>query len=227
MVIGNGLMAKTFSNYRDDNTIIIFASGVSNSTTHDSSEFIREFNLVKETVNNNNKKFVYFSTCSIDDASVNQNPYVEHKLQIEDFIIHNCEDYLIFRVSNVVGPFGNKNTIMNYLFEAVKNRKKIDVWSKAERNLIDRVDLQWIVSEILNKNESCKIINIATRESVLVVDILKLIENHLGIKGTVNMLEKGNKINIDISYVNDYIKEIESKKNKGLSYIIYLLTKYY
>ena len=45
MVIGNGLVASAFSKYKNDDDVIIFASGVSNSSTNKKEEFEREINL--------------------------------------------------------------------------------------------------------------------------------------------------------------------------------------
>ena len=41
MVIGNGLIANQFKSYNNDENILIFASGVSNSSEVNDIEFIR------------------------------------------------------------------------------------------------------------------------------------------------------------------------------------------
>ena len=93
MVIGNGLMAKSFSDYNNRNDIIVFASGVSNSTETRSSEFKREYNLVIDVLKRYPEfKFVYFSTCSIEDKSVEERPYVRHKLKLEDYIASHSKN---------------------------------------------------------------------------------------------------------------------------------------
>ena len=62
MVIGNGLLANTFRKYEDSDSIIIFASGVSNSKEINKSEFKREFDLLKTMlVFKETKKIIYFS----------------------------------------------------------------------------------------------------------------------------------------------------------------------
>ncbi|MEJ2498930.1 MAG: hypothetical protein P8Y46_06430 [Sulfurovaceae bacterium] len=50
MIIGNGMLAHEFSDYKDDNDIIIFASGVSNSGETRESEFEREKELLTKTI---------------------------------------------------------------------------------------------------------------------------------------------------------------------------------
>ena len=39
MVIGNGMIANAFKQYENDDEVIIFASGVSNSKENNDSEF--------------------------------------------------------------------------------------------------------------------------------------------------------------------------------------------
>ena len=62
MIIGNGLRAKAFNSYGNDNKLLIFASGVSNSNETSSKAFDREKKLLLDALNNQSgKKFIYFS----------------------------------------------------------------------------------------------------------------------------------------------------------------------
>ncbi|HEX7869337.1 MAG TPA: NAD-dependent epimerase, partial [Chryseobacterium sp.] len=107
MIIGNGLIANALKSIDTEN-ILFFASGVSNSLENRSSEFDREYNLLKNTIENHpGKIFVYFSTCSIYDSSKNNSHYVLHKLKMEQIIADSCQQYFILRVSNAVGKGGN------------------------------------------------------------------------------------------------------------------------
>jgi nucleoside-diphosphate-sugar epimerase len=227
MVIGSGLMAKTFSSYKDDDSVLIFASGVANSTTNQPKEFRREFDLLKAALaDHSEKKLVYFSTCSIHDPSVNRNPYVKHKLEVEAYLTAHAATYLILRLPNVVGPNGNKNTLFNYLFNAVQTNAAINVWEDAERNLIDKDDVIYIVDHLLREKEANKIINVASRLSLKVIDILHVIEQHLDKKARYHLIKKGNPLSIDISEIDSLLKEVEARKGKGLVYVDGLLKKY-
>jgi hypothetical protein len=53
MVIGNGMIAKRFSSFAEDNRWLVFASGVSHSLAIRPEEFTRENNLLQETIENN------------------------------------------------------------------------------------------------------------------------------------------------------------------------------
>ncbi|WP_299276334.1 NAD-dependent epimerase [uncultured Psychroserpens sp.] len=228
MVVGNGLMAKAFNDFSDREDIIVFASGVSNSTETKSSEFEREFNLLKKIITSfPDAKLIYFSTCSIEDNAVNQRPYVQHKLRLEQFIAEHVKNYLIFRVSNVVGHQGNIHTIMNYLVQSVKNSNTIEVWQHAERNLIDADDVKLIVEDINRSQLHNSIVNVASRHSILVVDIIKEIEDYLGKKAQLSFIDKGNSLQIDTTQISTTLDKIEKVNGSGLEYIYNLLKKYY
>jgi nucleoside-diphosphate-sugar epimerase len=228
MVIGNGLMAKTFSDYINRNDIIVFASGVSNSREINSLEFQREYDLLKETLKLfPEAKFIYFSTCSIEDEAVNEKPYVRHKLQLEDFIQSNAKDYLIFRISNVVGVRGNANTIMNYLVNCIKNSTEIPLWKYAERNLIDADDVKLIVNDAIKSGLNNSVLNVASRNSLSVLSIVKEIEKYLNLEAKINLLEKGNSLKIDTSQISPSLDKIEKINGIELQYIFNLLKKYY
>lgn len=77
MVIGNGMIAKACKAFIDDTSVTIFASGVSNSAEVLVENFQREFELLASQTKD--IKIVYFSTCSVNDPSVADTPYVRHK----------------------------------------------------------------------------------------------------------------------------------------------------
>ncbi|MEJ0107136.1 MAG: hypothetical protein WDO19_33435 [Bacteroidota bacterium] len=87
MVIGQGLIAKRFSSYQADNSYVIFASGVSNSSDKDIANFEREKKLLIKTIHEHaDKALVYFSTCSMYDNTLKNSFYVQHKIEMEETI---------------------------------------------------------------------------------------------------------------------------------------------
>jgi hypothetical protein len=67
MIVGKGLIAKSFKKflflYKND---VIFASGLSNSTSKKKNDFQRELILLEKIINNNQKKKIfYFSTLDV------------------------------------------------------------------------------------------------------------------------------------------------------------------
>ena len=70
MILGTGLIANAFLSYSEDKEIILFASGVSNSTEIRMEAFDRERLLLENTCQRaENQLLIYFSTCSVSDKS--------------------------------------------------------------------------------------------------------------------------------------------------------------
>ncbi|WP_040278201.1 NAD-dependent epimerase/dehydratase family protein [Psychroserpens damuponensis] len=228
MVVGNGLIGRTFSNYKLNKEVLIFASGVSNSSANNHEDFEREKRLFLESISKYTfKRAIYFSTCSIYDDSILGSAYVKHKLEMEELVRNNCTDYIIFRVSNVVGKIGNPNTLINYFTNAVTNVQPIKIWKQAQRNIIDIEDVKFIVERKIHLGTKNKTINIAVRKSEFVVDILAQVEHYLGKVSRKELISKGCELQIDTCDISDELSVIESKKGEGLQYINTLLRKYY
>lgn len=193
MVIGNGMIAKEFKSYRDIDYIIIFASGVSDSTNTDTAAFERELKLITETIQNNEGKlFVYFSTCSIYDLSMSQSSYVRHKIKMEDFIMKNCPQFIIFRITNPIGHTNNTHTVVNYFINNILEKYQFEVWEKASRNIIDIDDMYLICDAILQqKLFTNSIVNIANPKNYVVSYIINCIEKHFDVSGNYSLVDKG------------------------------------
>lgn len=225
MIVGNGLIASLFTECDQEN-IIFFASGVSNSLETRKEEFLREENLIKKTITENpNKVFIYFSTCSIYDSSKAESQYVLHKLKMEQIIIQLCPQYLILRLSNAVGNGGNPNLLMNYLVRSVKNNEIINVHTKATRNLIDVEDIKNITNQLIDKQYFNKIINIAYPENYTIIEILEIMEKFYQTKLYLNLVKSGSGYGIDTHDVESYF--IQHALTNKETYLHKILEKYY
>ena len=174
MIIGNGMIANVFIEKFEDENVIIFASGVSNSKETRSDEFKRELQLVHDTIlKYPNKLFVYFSTCSIHN---NISLYIQHKIEVEKFIIDNSYNYLILRLPIVLGLNQNKNQLISFLFEKNINNEKIEIYKNANRYLIDSNDLPKILEKLIEKKITNEIIEIAFNNSIMIDDLLFILE---------------------------------------------------
>jgi len=167
MVIGNGMVAKRFESYKNERKIIIFASGISNSKSSQEEAYKREIDLFNATMaQHHDKVMVYFSTCSFYDPEEKGSRYILHKQEIENIIEKQCRQYLIFRVSNLVGKSENPNTILNFFVNHILKGIHFDLWANATRNLIDIDDMYKIADHIISKGDNQnKIINIANPEN--------------------------------------------------------------
>ena len=187
MVIGNGSIAKVFMNdYQDDDSVVIFASGVSNSNENNESEFSREHMLLsKILVSYPNLKLVYFS--SIYSTLVN-NPYYNHKLKMENFINENFKNFIIIRLPQVISTNGNKNNLINYFVESLKNNKIVSIQKNVNRAIVDIQDVKNITKKII-LDENNKILNFSHIEYVDVLDLFLSISNILNIKPKYNLID--------------------------------------
>lgn len=227
MVIGNGMIATRFKEYKEDDRFVIFASGVSNSTLNDLDNFIREINLLKETVYHYPKaQLVYFSTCSIYDPAMQHSAYVLHKLTTEKLIKETHPNHIIFRVSNPIGKTGNRNTILNYFITHIIEGQHFSVWKYATRNLIDLDDMYAICNCILqNKTHKSEIINIANPVNYTVISIIHAIEKHFSKKADYSIIDRGSSPLIDITAIEPVLSELKLEFDDN--YLAQLLIKYF
>ena len=204
MVVGNGLIARQFKEYDSEEQIIIFASGVSNSQENTATEFDREKVLLLEYLNNySDVLFIYFSTTDILNKD-KRSPYILHKKKMEEIIIKKSKKYLIFRLSQVVGFGGNSNNIVNFFYNRIKLGKKIEVYRKATRNIIDVSCIANIVNYFIKDNKLYnQIINIAAPKNTSVENIIKILEEILNKNSNKYYLDIGDDYIIDISCIRD------------------------
>lgn len=227
MVVGKGMVAKGFSSYEKNNDVLIFASGVSNSTNTDLIKFEKEESLLLDSIEKNpEKQFVYFSTCSVYDESLRCSPYVMHKLRMESIIEAAHENFLIFRVSNIAGKTNNPYTVLNYFFTHIMDGSHFDLWENAERNIISMDDLftmcDRIIKQHIYKNE---IVNVANPVSYNVKYIVTEIEKFTGKKGNFTTIQKGDGPKINLSKIQLCMKNLEMHFND--EYLQKILQQYF
>lgn len=227
MIIGRGLISTVFEKeYINNDNVIIFASGVSNSKETREAEFNREFNLIKPYLSNK-KQLVYFSTTSIHDKDLIDSPYVQHKLKMEALIKENCSNYLIFRTSNIIGAQGNKATIVNYLVEKIHKKENFDLWVSAKRNLLDVDDFGAICKLILKSGIQNEIINICNFNNISVLEMVQTIEETFCVKGVYSLKEKGGEVSVENDFLNSFLSQEFIDRLKSPNYFKKLLKKYY
>lgn len=190
MVIGNGAIAKIFKDLNNDN-YIIFASGVSNSQEKNYEEFKREENLLKEVLKKNpDKIIVYFSTVSI---YTKKTKYTQHKIRIENILKKNS-NFIILRIPQLLSSIGNKNNLINFIFNKIKNEQEIFIEKNSERSILDVDDLKKITLFLINKNIKNKCYNFSGFEFIKVIDIVRTIESILNKKAKIIITNKNSKI---------------------------------
>lgn len=232
MVIGNGMMAKAFSAYRDRADIIIFASGVSNSKETKEEPFLIEEELLLRTLKEKRDGLmIYFGTCSVYDPELMRQRYIRHKLRMEHIIENSGCNYLILRLSNVVGATDNRFTIVNFLLDKIRSGEEFDLWMNSFRNIIDIDDVIKIAGYIIDAGDKYRneIINIAAPASIKTVELVRIVEEITGKKAVYREVSQGTEYFIDTrasdeicynigivfddNYIRNTIRKYSEKRN--------------
>ena len=114
---------------------------------------------------------------------------------------------------------------MNYLVRSVRNHTKINVHTKATRNIIDTEDIKNLVLQVINYQNFNKVVNIAYPFNYSIIEILEIIEKELDIEPQLILIKAGSGYEINIPDVENYFKE-RNLTNKEL-YLCNILRKYY
>lgn len=170
MIVGNGLVAKSFVGSSLLHDHLIFASGVSNSVNPSESDFEREKSLLL-SYKNTSKKLIYFSTCSLSDPSVKNKPYLKHKKEVEEIILQSFPNYLIARLPTLVGKTDNPHTFFNFFKQTILNGEELTVYKHAVRYLFDVDHLEASI-RFTSKNHSNKPLNITFNNQTSVMNII-------------------------------------------------------
>ena len=226
ILIGNGLVASAFMPFlRDTANAVFFASGVSNSSEKDEAKFLREETLLDEVIKKNSaKKLIYFSTVSVQDPMMMESAYVKFKLGMEVKISHALNDFLIVRSPNIVGRGGNPNTLVNYF--ANHENTEIKLWKNTERNFLCANDFARVVLRLIKPVVQKEITQVVHPHSYSPEEVLRLVENTLGVRKSYELIDKGEKY---VSPVSDELLSIfeRLKIDTSKAYLERVIRKYY
>lgn len=206
MIIGNGMLAQKFKDYEHNEEIIIFASGVSNSKESSQKAFKREETLLRATLKDiRSEKIIYFSTCSLYDTYFENSLYTKHKLRMEEILSELSNNYIIFRLPQVVGN-NNKDQLLGFLHDSILNNKYFELYD-IERNIIDISDVKQIIDYIIDNNLfHNRTLNIANEKNIKVVELVKKIENIVNEKANYLLVNISGSFNIDVKDISEVIK---------------------
>lgn len=224
MIIGSGLIASSFRESIDlFDDCVVFASGVSSSKETSDLEFKREADLILKTLTKNNGlKFIYFTTIL---AGITNNPYYDHKQEMENLIKSNSNNYLIVKLPQVIGEKGNQDNLVNFLKNSIIEGDEISIYKNISRSIIDVDDVTSIVYYVKNKVTN-KTIYISGFEKIKVLQICKIIGRILKIKPKIKLVK--NTDYDDWTFENSYIvnQSMDKLESNRKGYIKRVLKKY-
>lgn len=208
MVVGNGLLSSIFKEYKNSDELIIFASGVSNSSEKREFEFQREKSKLFEVIKKNPKMIlIYFSTCAFYDNYFDESPYLNHKREMEEWIIANVQNFYIFRIPQIIGS-KNINQLLGFLDNKIKNEEKFVLFD-IERNLIDFEFLLTVSKYLIsNKYYLNKISNIFYPINVKVIDVVSFFEQIHNVKSNHVVKEKKGNLIIEKTIDDEIISKL-------------------
>lgn len=221
-IIGNGMMANSLLRYSADiNGVVVFASGVSDSTLKEWQEYDRECQMLYQVIRDckeRDKTLVYFSSGGTvygkcNDERKEETPlfpetmYGRHKVLCESVIISSGVRYLIARLPTVVGQTKSKKQLIPVLIKHAMEGH-VTLFKDAERDIIGIADVARIITVILKKLKRDEIINVASGISVSVSDIFSEIQNNLDVKPIIKIISGGDKQRFNIDKLHAYCPEI-------------------
>lgn len=221
------MLATAFSKYSPSDKLVLFASGVSNSGCVDNRQFFRESSLLSLTLDSlhPSQTLVYFSTCSIYDSSLSNNPYIEHKLEMEA-LLSTSPQSLVVRLPQLVGSNASPTTLVRYLVTCIRNEEPFALWINAFRNIIDVDDVAQIVLALMKDSVSHpKILNIANPVSVSVREIVACIEDVVGKRAIATYVDAGTSYHINTEYISPILEDLSM--NFSSDYLPSVIAKYY
>lgn len=226
MIIGYGMLARAFARYMSDQRHLIFASGVSDSAETREAAFLREENLLRQTLlQHADKKLIYFSTCSIYDSSLHNSVYVQHKSYMEHLVRTCRQDFIIFRLPQVVGVTQSP-TIVNFLYQKIRYRQPFELWAGSKRNLIDVDDVRKTIDYILhNQLFNRQIVNLAAPHASSIFEIVAILERLTRQQAIYTLLPQGAFYHIDLSQVKEIYEKLGIEFDAD--YVSRTIGKYY
>ena len=204
MIVGTGLIARAFIPHLQALAgACVYAAGVSNSSCIDSREFERERQRLLESIAavSADCLFLYFSTCSVDDASTRESAYVRHKVAMEQ-LVRQRERHLVLRLPQLAGFTPNPHTLLNYLYARIVRSERFAIWRGATRNIIDVDDVARIVTDLVVTEKACgETIKVANSRCYGILDIVRAMEDALGHKAIFDIIDRGGGSAIDIDRI--------------------------
>ncbi|MDR6095862.1 nucleoside-diphosphate-sugar epimerase [Stenotrophomonas sp. SORGH_AS321] len=133
---------------------------------------------------------------------------------------------LVLRLPQVVGLGGNPNTLTNFLHARIESGEQFDVWTLAERNLIDVADVAMIGEHIIEHAETfSSVVAVADVQSSAMLTIVHEMERVMGRKANYHCVRRGEPLEIDTSECAIAAEAVGVKLGPG--YLTRLLKNYY
>jgi nucleoside-diphosphate-sugar epimerase len=226
VIIGDGMMAQAFSAFADDKKVVIFASGVSDSTETRMDAFSREAGLLSRTrADHPDALLVYFGTCSVYDPDRRDTPYVRHKLAMESVLEKAEHPWLVLRLPLVIGSGHRGNTLAKFLYDRILRGEAFEVWRDSTRYPLDVQDAYRIALRLIRDPAMRqRPVNVALR-AFPVVDFVRAFEKITGKTAVCKLVKKGQHYDVPCPELALLLDEL--RISTGADYLENVLKKYF
>ena len=215
---GNGLLATAFRSIGDSTVPgIVFARGVSDSTSTDEGGYHRELELLRAATDlalESGQPIVYFCGAPVygsfeacrheDDELRPQTRYGRHQADAERVIRSSGARYLIARTPNVVGPGGHAHQLIPALVRQATSGR-VHVQASASRDLLDVDDLVLLTQRLLAQAPSDMVVNVATGISTPITAIVRHIVEILAVEPEVVSQSGGERQLFDVARLDSLV----------------------
>ena len=197
MILGSGLLARAFASFKDDERVLVFASGVSNSSSATEADYTRERNLLLEQ-QGTLSRLVYFSTCSLFDPTLENSGYIRHKIRMEGLIQSRFEDHIILRLPNLVGHTANPHTLCNHIRDHILSGRTISVHANACRYLMGADTISTVCTPLLTSGSLVgRTVNVCYDRPVHLPELVSAMELILHKKAVIKKIDSGSCYEVD------------------------------
>ena len=136
-------------------------------------------------------------------------------------------NFIILRIPQLIGKSSNKNTLINFFYNKIKEKKKIIVFKNVKRNILDIDDvIKMIQVIIMNKKVNKKIITLSNKNFIKPIEIIKILEKKLKKKANY-ILIKTKKQNWKLNFNQNIVYFKNAKINFSKDYLVKAVKKYY
>lgn len=222
-VVGSGFLAGHFASLAPSHPgVVVAAFGVSIASGIAESDFTREATRLYELIlrcERRQERLVFFSTASAAMYAVPWRPgtedgpvfpstaYGRHNLALEAVLAASPIDYLVLRLTHVVGPAQHARMLVPSLVRQIQSGT-VQLYRGARRDLIDVDDLVTVVDRLLATGVGRTVVNVATGTAVPVERLVDHIEAELGLRAQREYVSEAVSQPVSVARLRGLVPEI-------------------
>ncbi|MCX3062134.1 NAD-dependent epimerase/dehydratase family protein [Streptomyces beihaiensis] len=221
-IIGRGFLAGHLAPLADEHAgAVALAAGVSWASGTSAADFERErrlFRQVMERCRASGRTLVFFSTASAgvygadrpgreDDVLTARSAYGENKLGMEQELRDSGIDFLVLRLSHVVGSGQPAHQLLPTLVRSL-GAGQIVIQRRATRDVIDVGHVVTVLDLLLRRGIRRETLNVATGTAVSVERIVDHLEFRLGVSADRRYVDAGTSHLVSVDKLHSLLPEV-------------------